>query len=142
MTTVRSRIFRWLMTYYLLGGFAPIPVTNLLAQAPQFEAYGLAEGLSQEYVNALVKDRRGFLWIGTQDGLNRFDGYTFKHYRRHKKDPHGLPGNFINARKHRDAVLDTLTTRRRSLRTLCECFNTTDIRRGKDDCGDSQKFHQ
>ncbi|MEO1409221.1 MAG: two-component regulator propeller domain-containing protein [Bacteroidota bacterium] len=85
------------MTYYLLGGFAPIPVTNLLAQAPQFEAYGLAEGLSQEYVNALVKDRRGFLWIGTQDGLNRFDGYTFKHYRRHKKDPHGLPGNFINA---------------------------------------------
>ena len=38
-------------------------------------------GLSHNKVNALFKDRDGFLWIGTPTGLNRYDGYTVKTYR-------------------------------------------------------------
>jgi ligand-binding sensor domain-containing protein/signal transduction histidine kinase len=41
-------------------------------------------GLSQSEVSCVLKDRRGYVWLGTQNGLNRFDGYRFVHY---KHDP-------------------------------------------------------
>lgn len=50
----------------------------------QFARYGTERGLSHNYVNCFLKDRQGFLWIGTADGLNRFDGYSFKTF---KHDP-------------------------------------------------------
>ncbi len=43
-------------------------------------SYSLQEGLSNYWVNCLFQDRNGFLWIGTQAGLNRFDGYGFRQY--------------------------------------------------------------
>jgi len=48
----------------------------------KFDHISLEEGLSQSTVNAIMQDGQGFLWFGTQDGLNRYDGYaitTFKH---------------------------------------------------------------
>ena len=53
------------------------------AQAPslRLEQYGLDEGLSQLTVNAIVADDQGFVWIGTQEGLNRFDGHRFQVHR-------------------------------------------------------------
>src|SRR5690554_7943247 len=52
------------------------------------EAYGIDQGLSQSGINALVEDDLGHLWIGTQDGLNRFDGHEFRIMRRNP--PAGL----------------------------------------------------
>ncbi|UYK85699.1 diguanylate cyclase [Xanthomonas sacchari] len=46
------------------------------------EHFGLDEGLSQLSINALQSDDQGFLWVGTQEGLNRFDGHLFRAYRR------------------------------------------------------------
>ncbi|NNM33394.1 MAG: hypothetical protein HKO53_10025 [Gemmatimonadetes bacterium] len=43
-------------------------------------------GLSHQTVHAIVQDRLGFLWVGTADGLNRFDGYEFRVYRRGEQD--------------------------------------------------------
>ena len=43
----------------------------------RFEQISLEEGLSQSVVNTILQDRKGFLWVGTDDGLNRYDGYTF-----------------------------------------------------------------
>lgn len=40
----------------------------------RFERLGLEDGLSQNAVLAMLQDRHGFLWFGTQDGLNRYDG--------------------------------------------------------------------
>ncbi|MFL6585488.1 MAG: diguanylate cyclase domain-containing protein [Luteimonas sp.] len=59
------------------------------AQAPDpvddpplsLEMYGLDEGLSQLTVSAMTGDDQGFLWVATQDGLNRFDGHRFRAYR-------------------------------------------------------------
>ena len=51
----------------------------------RFSHYGLEEGLSQSTVQAFLQDQEGFPWIGTQDGLNRFDGYSFLVFR---PDPH------------------------------------------------------
>ena len=47
----------------------------------QFSHYSVEQGLSQSNAFCIVQDKRGFLWIGTQDGLNRFDGYTFTIFR-------------------------------------------------------------
>jgi PAS domain S-box-containing protein len=46
-----------------------------------FEVVSLEQGLSQASVNCMLQDRQGFLWFGTQDGLNRYDGYDFKFYK-------------------------------------------------------------
>lgn len=53
----------------------------LAQQQTGFEQLDISDGLSQNSVNALLQDRHGFLWIATQDGLNRYDGYSFRVYR-------------------------------------------------------------
>ena len=50
----------------------------------RFDRLNIEHGLSQSSVYTIFQDRRGFLWFGTQDGLNRYDGYNFKTY---KPDP-------------------------------------------------------
>ncbi len=42
--------------------------------------YGVADGMSSRNVNCFLQDSKGFLWIGTNNGLNRFDGTRFKTY--------------------------------------------------------------
>ncbi|GAA4466010.1 hypothetical protein GCM10023189_47520 [Nibrella saemangeumensis] len=59
-----------------------------------FQHYTTDQGLSNDEVKCILKDRRGFMWFGTVNGLNRFDGQRFTVYRRSKALP-GLPGNFI-----------------------------------------------
>jgi ligand-binding sensor domain-containing protein/signal transduction histidine kinase len=50
----------------------------------RFDHISIEEGLSQSSVHVIIQDSRGFMWFGTQDGLNRYDGYTFRTY---KPDP-------------------------------------------------------
>ena len=54
----------------------------------RFDHLSLEQGLSQATVNAIVQDKLGFMWFGTQDGLNRFDGYSISVYK-HKADDTG-----------------------------------------------------
>ena len=49
---------------------------------PSFEQYTTDDGLSSNYVTAILKDRRGFMWFGISNGLNRFDGITFRLFKR------------------------------------------------------------
>ncbi|HRK88748.1 MAG TPA: two-component regulator propeller domain-containing protein [Anaerolineales bacterium] len=56
----------------------------------RFEQLSLEDGLSQSVVNAILQDNKGFLWIGTDDGLNRYDGYEFKVYKPDTNDPDSL----------------------------------------------------
>ena len=44
----------------------------------RFEHITITDGLSQVCVNDIIQDKEGFIWIATQDGLNKYDGYTFK----------------------------------------------------------------
>ena len=53
------------------------------------------DGLSQSTVQAIVKDKYGFMWFGTQDGLNRYDGYKFKVYRHKPRDSSSLRKSHI-----------------------------------------------
>lgn len=55
------------------------------------------QGLSQNSVQTLLQDKRGFLWFATSDGLNRYDGYTFTIYRHNDTDSASLPHSWIAA---------------------------------------------
>lgn len=69
----------------------------LPAQARAATEYSLPEGLSQNAVLALARDDDGFLWIGTEDGLNRFDGYEFRVYRAAASPGVGTGVNHVRA---------------------------------------------
>lgn len=56
----------------------------------------MADGLSIYSVTALLQDRQGFLWVGTVDGLNRYDGYEFKVFRNNSRDSTSLSSDYIN----------------------------------------------
>jgi ligand-binding sensor domain-containing protein len=49
--------------------------------APRFRRLTTEQGLSQSHVSAILKGGRGFMWFATEDGLNRFDGYKYTHYK-------------------------------------------------------------
>ncbi len=69
----------------------------LLGQQNFYTLYNVDNGLSQNKVNAILQDHLGFMWFGTEDGLNKFDGYSFKTYRRDPSDKNSLGNNSITA---------------------------------------------
>lgn len=71
-------------------------------EADRFDRIGMAEGLSQGRVFDIHQDRRGFLWIATQNGLNRFDGYSFEIYLNDPANPTSIGNNYIRS-IHEDA---------------------------------------
>ncbi len=52
-------------------------------------------GLSHNWVRSILRDSRGFLWVGTEDGLDRYDGHGFTVYRHVPSDPHSLPFSLV-----------------------------------------------
>ncbi|GAA0708157.1 hypothetical protein GCM10009105_07490 [Dokdonella soli] len=62
----------------------------------RFRTYSMAQGLPQATTRAIAQDSTGFLWIGTQDGLARFDGYGFNVYRHDRNDAGSLSDNHIS----------------------------------------------
>ncbi|OOQ57501.1 hybrid sensor histidine kinase/response regulator transcription factor [Mucilaginibacter pedocola] len=66
------------------------------AQTYYFKHYQVEQGLSNNTVYAGIQDKSGFLWLGTRDGLNRFDGYSFKIFRHDSTDPKTLSNNMVH----------------------------------------------
>ncbi|MDO3628948.1 two-component regulator propeller domain-containing protein [Mucilaginibacter sp. BT774] len=60
----------------------------------QFSRLDIRDGLSNNGINCIYKDNSGFIWIGTESGLNRYDGYTFKVYK-HSEDTTALTDDDI-----------------------------------------------
>ncbi|MEA2041540.1 MAG: two-component regulator propeller domain-containing protein [Bacteroidota bacterium] len=61
----------------------------------KFRHISVNEGLSDPSVVAIEKDDKGFMWFGTRDGLNRYDGYEFKIFK-HQKNKNSLTNNYIS----------------------------------------------
>lgn len=72
-------------------------VSNGLAKTYNFSSYTIVDGLSQSVVNCIFQDSRGFMWIGTQNGLNCFNGYTFEIYTYKPGDSTSISNNWIYA---------------------------------------------
>ena len=71
----------------------------LAAEAQQpavlFDRLTVEDGLSHSWVWSVYQDSLGFLWFGTPDGLNRYDGYSFRVYENDPADPDSLSHNVI-----------------------------------------------
>ncbi|AYQ33209.1 ATP-binding protein [Runella sp. SP2] len=66
-------------------------------QAQGWQPIGLSEGLSQGMVYDLAQDQRGFMWVATKDGLNRYDGYNFKVFTHDPYNPYSISSNTCTA---------------------------------------------
>jgi streptogramin lyase len=81
-----------------------LPVVD--GEGLRFRRLSTDEGLSQTKITQIVQDDQGFIWFGTQYGLNRFDGYNFKVFLHDPTDPNSLSGVFANSVfKDRDGAL-------------------------------------
>ncbi|MEI6946088.1 two-component regulator propeller domain-containing protein [Paraflavisolibacter sp. H34] len=82
---------------FLFGLLFLLPAARLPAQPVYFRHYQVENGLSNNAVIATLQDRKGFMWFGTKDGLNRFDGYSFKVFRNNPDDSGSIGNNFIHS---------------------------------------------
>ncbi len=86
----------WLLLgLYALTFFLFLPPTAHADSQPRFQRLSLEQGLSQSYVVCMAQDKLGFMWIGTYDGLNRYDGTNVVVYRNIPGRPDSLPDNSI-----------------------------------------------
>ncbi|MGB8316505.1 MAG: two-component regulator propeller domain-containing protein, partial [Ignavibacteriaceae bacterium] len=70
-------------------------ITFLQAQKTIFEHISLEQGLSQSTVNCILQDQQGFIWFGTFDGLNKYDGYNITVYKNIPGDSTSLSHNWV-----------------------------------------------
>ncbi len=77
--------------FYSLFLLAPF----IAAAQFRFSHLGISNGLSQNSVQCIFQDSEGYIWLGTQDGLNRYDAYSFRTFRHNKKDTLSISDNFI-----------------------------------------------
>ena len=82
-----------LLLFTLLSVFSG----RAFAAAIEFRTLSVNEGLSQSTVLAIAQDGMGRIWMGTQDGLNCYDGYSFSVFRCVEGDPQSLGDNSVNA---------------------------------------------
>jgi ligand-binding sensor domain-containing protein/two-component sensor histidine kinase len=83
---------RWGITMILVFVLSALQAQQLL-----FENYSSEQGLSQNSCYTIAQDADGFMWFGTQDGLNRYDGKQFKNYIPGNDAGKNLPSNYISS---------------------------------------------
>jgi ligand-binding sensor domain-containing protein len=81
-----------LLLLFVLAGLRPVLP---LDQDLKFQRYSVLDGLATGYIHCILQDQKGFIWIGTDKGLNRFDGYSFKTYLADQNAPTSLNSNSI-----------------------------------------------
>jgi signal transduction histidine kinase/ligand-binding sensor domain-containing protein/DNA-binding response OmpR family regulator len=82
-------------TRIILLIIAMLTCLNGFSQPRRFKQLTSEDGISQSEVYSFLKDRRGFVWFGTVDGLNRYDGYHIEIYNTKKNDPNSLSNNTV-----------------------------------------------
>jgi len=99
------KVFALLLFLFInVSSFAGVAKTSKALVEPVFTDinqsminYSKEDGLSQVTVLAVAQDQLGFMWFGTQGGLNRYDGYEFTHYKAKASQKNQLAGNFITS---------------------------------------------
>jgi ligand-binding sensor domain-containing protein/signal transduction histidine kinase len=94
---VHSPTLLLLCLLLVFGWLDTAAATPPQGQSVRFRTISTEQGLSQISATAILEDRNGFLWIGTQDGLNRYDGYRFRVFRHDSADSASLTDNYVLA---------------------------------------------
>ena len=66
-----------------------------ISESFNFKNITIEDGLSQSTVETIYQDSKGYIWIGTNDGLDRYNGYEFKYYKHDKDDENSIANNYI-----------------------------------------------
>jgi ligand-binding sensor domain-containing protein/signal transduction histidine kinase len=77
--------------------FCFVLFAHCFSQQYTFSNYSINDGLSQSVINCVFQDSLGYIWLGTQNGLNRFNGETFDIYRFNPSDTNSITNNWIYA---------------------------------------------
>lgn len=88
----RSAAGLFFLLFYLT---ASLPIVGMSEAALHFDHLGRNEGLSQNSVNCMIRDSKGFLWMGTEDGLNRYDGKRIRVFQNDPGNPATLSNNYV-----------------------------------------------
>ena len=88
----RLYLFKSILYLHVLLFSASLPAQDISFPFPPFEKLTTRQGLSDNEVYQVTQDKMGFIWILTHNGLNRYDGYSFKTY-----DYNPLDSNSISA---------------------------------------------
>ena len=86
-------------------------VANLFSQQLRFKHITNHDGLSSLYVSCIMQDDKGFMWFGTQDGLNKYDGYQIKVFKNEPTNPNSLSSSDITCIKQLKPNLIVVGTR-------------------------------
>lgn len=92
----QRNLFSFFIAVLCLFFFEKIVAQDINSQF-LFHHYQEEDGLLNQNINCLLQDSRGFIWVGTTDGLFRFDGYKFTAYRYNSRDTNSISGNQINS---------------------------------------------
>ena len=76
-----------------------------VGQHLRFDTISLEQGLLQSTVDCMLQDSQGFMWFGTESGLNKYDGYTFTIYQHNPDDSNSLISNWTSALLEDDSGL-------------------------------------
>ena len=95
-SSIRKALGRGLLALALLVPAHP-PHAVAATREFYFQSLGSGRGLVQNTVTALAQDPQGFIWVGTQGGLHRYDGQRFIPYRHDPQNPASLPDGFVTA---------------------------------------------
>ena len=83
--------------FFLMLTFVSLFANHVNAERYYFQHLGLKNKLSQSSVLCIQQDKSGFMWFGTKDGLNRYDGSNFRTFKYDHKNPQSLGNNAINS---------------------------------------------
>ncbi len=86
--------YRSLILLLFCAFFLP-NMPNVHGQLMTFKHYGVAEGISQSEIKCIYQDAEGYLWVATQNGLNKFDGYSFVNFYYDPTDKQSVSNNWI-----------------------------------------------
>jgi len=94
---MKRRIYIYIFLSGLIYYFSSQGDTAAQQNRIKAQLFTALEGLSQSHVTVVYQDSIGFLWIGTRDGLNKYDGYTFQHFRNQPFNKNSISNNYIRS---------------------------------------------
>lgn len=97
MTSITKTNFVQLIYFSIIFIFIIPLISSAQQSSLKFERISLDQGLSQSIVQVIHKDRKGFMWFGTQSGLNKYDGYKFIEYKTNPFDSTRISNSNISA---------------------------------------------
>jgi PAS domain S-box-containing protein len=97
--SLKNRFLHFLKYFVLIGMLLSVlsQVANAQTQNIRFKHLTVNDGLSHSWVHSIIQDKQGFMWFGTDDGLNRYDGYDFRIYKNNIRDQYSISSSCVLA---------------------------------------------